>query len=39
MGKKEWDRQVREMEQLVKEVEGEDDRSYGEDASSLKKNL
>lgn len=29
MGKKEWDRQVAEMEKIVKVVEGEDDRSYG----------
>ena len=28
MGKKEWDRQTKEMEKIVKEVEGEDDRSY-----------
>ncbi|KAL2007491.1 hypothetical protein VTN00DRAFT_8929 [Thermoascus crustaceus] len=30
LGKQEWDRQAREMERLVKEVEGKDDRSYGE---------
>ena len=29
MGPKEWERQVKEMEQMVKVVEGEDDRSYG----------
>jgi lathosterol oxidase len=29
MGKKEWERQVREMEKCVREVEGEDDRTYG----------
>jgi len=28
MGKQEWERQVKEMESIVKEVEGEDDRSY-----------
>ena len=28
MGKKEWDRQVKEMEEKVREVEGVDDRSY-----------
>lgn len=28
MGQKEWDRQAREMEKLVKEVEGDDERSY-----------
>ena len=38
MAKDEWDRQVKEMEQLVKEVEGEDDRTYlaeGEDKKNL----
>ncbi len=29
MGQKEWDRQIKEMETVVKEVEGEDDRTYG----------
>ncbi|KAF8859676.1 hypothetical protein BDZ45DRAFT_355076 [Acephala macrosclerotiorum] len=29
MGQKEWERQVAEMEKIVKVVEGEDDRSYG----------
>lgn len=29
MGQKEWERQVKEMEQMVKVVEGQDDRSYG----------
>lgn len=28
MGKSEWERQSKEMERLVKEVEGEDDRGY-----------
>ncbi|KAF2457076.1 hypothetical protein BDY21DRAFT_304056 [Lineolata rhizophorae] len=28
MGKEEWERQVRETEKIVKEVEGEDDRTY-----------
>jgi hypothetical protein len=28
MGQKEWERQVQEMEKLVKEVEGDDERSY-----------
>lgn len=32
MGKKEWERQVKEMETLVKEVEGDDDRTYGGEA-------
>jgi lathosterol oxidase len=31
MGPKEWERQVAEMEKVVKEVEGEDDRTYGPD--------
>jgi lathosterol oxidase len=29
MGQKEWSKQVKEMEAVVKEVEGEDDRTYG----------
>lgn len=37
MGKKEWERQVKEMETVVKQVEGADDRSY--DASEEKKTL
>jgi lathosterol oxidase len=32
MAQSEWHRQAKEMENIVKEVEGEDDRSYGEDA-------
>lgn len=28
MGPAEWDRQKKEMEKIVKEVEGEDDRTY-----------
>jgi Delta7-sterol 5-desaturase len=31
MGQAEWERQVKEMEKLVQEVEGDDDRSYGSD--------
>jgi len=38
MGQKEWERQVAEMEKMVKEVEGEDDRSYGP-PESVKKNI
>lgn len=30
MGKQEWERQQKEMEKIVKEVEGEDDRTYYE---------
>jgi hypothetical protein len=33
MGKKEWERQVREMEATVREVEGGDDRTYDEGES------
>ncbi|KAH8821513.1 hypothetical protein F5884DRAFT_90218 [Xylogone sp. PMI_703] len=38
MGQKEWQRQVAEMEKVVKEVEGDDDRVYGEDLKAKKKN-
>ena len=38
MGQKEWERQCREMEQKVQEVEGDDDRSY-ESQAGEKKNL
>ncbi|EEP78299.1 C-5 sterol desaturase [Uncinocarpus reesii 1704] len=38
MDKEEWNRQVQEMEALVKEVEGEDDRQY-EHEENVKKNL
>ena len=31
MGKQEWERQKKEMEKIVKEVEGDDDRSYLEE--------
>ncbi len=30
MGRKEWERQAKEMEAVVNAVEGEDDRSYGD---------
>jgi lathosterol oxidase len=39
MGKREWERQSKEMETIVKEVEGEDDRSYDEDVMMGKKTL
>lgn len=39
MGKEEWTRQVKEMETVVKEVEGEDDRVYGETKAETKKTL
>ncbi|KAG9235296.1 hypothetical protein BJ875DRAFT_504128 [Amylocarpus encephaloides] len=38
MGQKEWERQVAEMEKLVKDVEGEDDREYGAEVVSKKDN-
>ena len=31
MGKQEWQRQVKEMETVVQQVEGDDDRSYDEE--------
>ena len=31
MGKQEWERQKIEMEKIVMEVEGEDDRNYDDD--------
>jgi Delta7-sterol 5-desaturase len=40
MGKKEWDRQVKEMEHVVREVEGSDEREYLPDKTNeTKKNL
>jgi lathosterol oxidase len=36
MGKEEWARQVEEMEKIVEDVEGKDDRSYAPDE---KKNI
>ncbi|RDL35306.1 putative C-5 sterol desaturase desaturase [Venustampulla echinocandica] len=36
MGQKEWERQSREMERLVKEIEGEDDRTYEPETNSKK---
>lgn len=35
MGKVEWARQSKEMENIVKEVEGEDDRRYDEEKKTL----
>lgn len=35
MGQKEWERQTKEMEKIVKEVEGEDDRSYGDEKKKM----
>jgi lathosterol oxidase len=39
MGQKQWEKQVEEMEKIVKEVEGVDDRTYGEDVVESKKKL
>ncbi|CAF9906368.1 c-5 sterol desaturase [Imshaugia aleurites] len=39
MSKAEWDRQTREMERLQKEVEGDDDRDYGQEARKLQKKV
>jgi len=36
MGQAEWQRQVKEMENIVKEVEGDDDRSYEPETKKLK---
>lgn len=37
MSPEEWERQKREMEKMVVEVEGKDDRSYGTEEGSMKK--
>ena len=37
MSKAEWERQTKEMEKLQKEVEGDDDRDYGDEARRLQK--
>jgi len=39
MSKAEWERQCKEMEVLQKEVEGDDDRSYGDEASRIQKKV
>lgn len=39
MGQTEWKRQAKEMETILKEVEGDDDRSYGEEAVKIQKKL
>jgi lathosterol oxidase len=36
MSKQEWERQTREMEKMVVEVEGKDDRSYAPDEETKK---
>ena len=39
MGQKEWERQAKEMETIVKEVEGDDDRSYGDEVRRIDKKM
>ena len=39
MGQKEWERQTKEMEKIVKEVEGDDDRKYGAEAATIQKKM
>ena len=39
MGKQEWERQTKEMERIVKEVEGDDDRKYGEEAARIQRKM
>ena len=37
MSRAEWEKQSREMETVQREVEGNDDRSYGEESRKLQK--
>ena len=39
MSKAEWERQSKEMEKVVKEVEGDDDRAYGDEAKRIQKKM
>lgn len=39
MSKQEWERQSKEMEMIVKEVEGDDERSYGDEARRIQKKV
>ncbi|KAL9625013.1 MAG: hypothetical protein Q9160_000742 [Pyrenula sp. 1 TL-2023] len=39
MGKAEWERQTKEMEKIVKEVEGDDDRNYGDEVRRVNKKM
>ncbi len=39
MSKAEWERQTKEVEKLQKEVEGDDDRDYGDKARRLEKKM
>ena len=39
MSKAEWERQTKEMEKVLKDVEGDDDRDYGDEARRLQKKV
>ena len=39
MSQAEWERQSNEMEKVVKEVEGDDDRAYGDEAKRIQKKM
>lgn len=39
MSKAEWERQTKEMEKLQQQVEGDDDRDYGDEARRLQKKV
>ena len=39
MSKAEWERQTREMEKVLVEVEGDDDRDYGKESRRLQKKV
>ena len=39
MSKAEWERQTREMEKMQEEVEGKDDRDYGDELRRLQKKI
>ena len=39
MSKEEWERQTKEMEKVVKEVEGDDDRAYEDEAKRIQKKM
>jgi len=39
MGKQEWKRQAEEMETIVQQVEGDDDRSYEDEARRIQKKV
>ncbi len=39
ISKAEWDRQSKEMEKVQRQVEGDDDRDYGDEARRLQKKV